>query len=103
MGSWWDGFGKVGLWVGEVASKVERRNEAEDNTQREETQRTNEAERGEMKQRTTHREKKHRGQTRQKGEMEKKKVKRKKVIWFWRYQCSHILVFSGAKNSNIVF
>ena len=45
MGSWWDGFGKVGLWVDEVASKVERRNEPEDNTQREETQRTNEAER----------------------------------------------------------
>ena len=78
----------LGRWVDYVASKVERRNEAEDNTQREETQRTNEAERGETKQR---------------GEMEKKKAKRKKVIWFWHYQCSHILVFSGAKNSNIVF
>ena len=88
MGSWWDGFGKVGLWVGEVASKAERRNEAKDNTQREETQMKNEAKRGE---------------TKQIGEIEKNKVKRKKVIWFWHYQCSHILVFSGAKNSNIVF
>ena len=49
MGSWWDGFGEMGLWVGEVASKAKRRNEVEDNTKREETQRTNEAERGETK------------------------------------------------------
>ena len=35
----------LGRWVDYVASKVERRNEAEDNIEREETQRTNEAER----------------------------------------------------------
>ena len=88
IGSRQDGFREMGLWFDEVASKAKRRNEAKDNTEREETQRTNETERGETKQR---------------GEMEKNKVKRKKVIWFWHYQCSHILVFGGAKNSNIVF
>ena len=49
MGSRLDGFGEMGLWVGELASKAEGRNEVEDNTEREETQRTNEAERGETK------------------------------------------------------